>query len=327
MDPTSSHSDPSSPLATSTIDVTFSQPSPPVAGPAPPPSRYILRPVLLFVATCVSTWFAGAAGMWAFAALRVPMDALQHALGNWREGLLYMVCVMAILLAHEMGHFLMTLRHRIHASLPYFIPMPISPLGTMGAVIAMNAYMANRKQLFDIGLAGPLAGLVLAVPVTWYGIIKADAVTARAPIEVVNHEDSITFQVPLIAELMVRFVRPEVANAHLKMNPYLMAGWVGFLITGLNMFPISQLDGGHISYALFGKGAHLIARLVVIGALLFFFLSDNYIWAPMLILLMFLGIKHPPTADDKVELGWPRRLIGLASLSIPIFCFPPWGMY
>src|SRR5690606_38357250 len=110
-----------------------------------------------------------------------------------------------------------------------------------------------------------------------YGLTPAD-------MEWVARHGSMTYQDPLIVELMIRYLRPEVTTRELTMNPYLMAGWVGFLITGLNMFPISQLDGGHISYALFGKGAHLVARLVVIGALLFFFLSDNYMWAPMLIL-------------------------------------------
>jgi membrane-associated protease RseP (regulator of RpoE activity) len=289
----------------------------------------VLLPVLLFVATCISTWFAGAAGLAAVAVLEYPSEVISYALSNWRDGALYMASVMGILLAHEMGHFVLTLRHRIHASLPFFIPMPISPLGTMGAVIAMHAYMANRKQLFDIGLAGPLAGLVVALPVTWYGILQADAVTAAdlAQARAAQSPLPTTFQDPLVVEVMIRYLRPEVTTGELVMNPFLMAGWVGFLITGLNMFPISQLDGGHISYALFGKGAHLIARLVVIGALLFFFLSESYMWAPMLVLLMFLGIKHPPTADDTVELGWPRRIIGLASLSIPILCFPPWGMY
>jgi membrane-associated protease RseP (regulator of RpoE activity) len=265
----------------------------------------VLLPVLLFVATCISTWFAGAAGLAAVAVLEYPSEVISYALSNWRDGALYMASVMGILLAHEMGHFVLTLRHRIHASLPFFIPMPISPLGTMGAVIAMHAYMANRKQLFDIGLAGPLAGLVVALPVTWYGILQADAVTAAdlAQARAAQSPLPTTFQDPLVVEVMIRYLRPEVTTGELVMNPFLMAGWVGFLITGLNMFPISQLDGGHISYALF------------------------YMWAPMLVLLMFLGIKHPPTADDTVELGWPRRIIGLASLSIPILCFPPWGMY
>ena len=105
-----------------------------------------------------------------------------------------------------------------------------------------------------------------------------------------------------------------------------MAGWVGLLITGLNMLPVSQLDGGHITYALFGKRAHLIARGVVMIAVVFVVAANAYMWSLMLILLLILGVDHPPTSNDRAPLGLARRLLGLTSLAIPIFCFPPMGM-
>ena len=107
------------------------------------------------------------------------------------------------------------------------------------------------------------------------------------------------------------------------MNPLLMAGWVGMLITGLNMLPISQLDGGHVSYALFGKGSFWLARGVVVAAVCFIFFAQVYGWMVMLLLVTMIGVQHPPTANDRVELGWGRRILGLASLAIPVLCLAP----
>ena len=165
---------------------------------------------------------------------------------------------MGILLAHEMGHFLQALRYHVPASLPFFIPMPISQLGTMGAVIGMQGSNANRKELFDIGLSGPWAGLVVAIPVSIAGILQASYVVPPPGIPA-------DFADPLIFRLLMAWFRPDLPEgAELIMNPLLMAGWVGMLITGLNMLPVSQLDGGHVTYAP-SANAHYIAR----GFLLF----------------------------------------------------------
>lgn len=293
-------------------------------------------PLGLFVATCFSTLWAGAAGTQAVA-LFVP-PAWPHLRLDWGDGLIYMVAVMAILLAHEMGHFVLTLRHRIPASLPFFIPMPISPIGTMGAVIGMQAFRADRRQLFDIGIAGPLAGLVVALPILFVGIQRAEQspplsslVAAATPDDGVAPGATRTVQVtefhdPLLVKLLVRWLRPDIDPNRIDANPLWMAGWVGLLITGLNMLPISQLDGGHISYALFGKRAHLIARMFVLVAVVYMVATNTYMWVVMLALLMFLGVDHPPTANDGASLGWGRRLLGLASLAIPVLCFPPQGI-
>ena len=248
-----------------------------------------------------------------------------------------MLAVMAILLAHEMGHFLLTLRHRIPASWPFFIPMPLSFIGTMGAVIGMQGFRADRRQLFDIGIAGPLAGLVVAIPITCLGIEAiassrivapptpraegAGDVPAGTPRVIITE-----FHDPLLVKLLIRWLRPEVGHDQFNTNPLWMAGWVGLLITGLNMLPISQLDGGHISYALFGRRAHLLARCLVLAAVVFVLAAQVYMWTLMLLLLMFIGIDHPPTADDRVTLGRGRKLLGLLSLAIPILCFPPMGI-
>jgi membrane-associated protease RseP (regulator of RpoE activity) len=131
---------------------------------------------------------------------------------------------------------------------------------------------------------------------------------------------------PLLAELLIRWLRPDAAvgaEVLLPGNPFYMAGWVGMLITGLNMMPISQLDGGHVIYALFRRRAHYLARAFLLGAIGYMIVSDNYTWTLMIVIVTFLGADHPPTANDWMPLGRGRYLLGLASLVIPVLCFIP----
>jgi membrane-associated protease RseP (regulator of RpoE activity) len=277
------------------------------------PPRKLLRPAVLFLATCLSTFIMGAIVCHPHFE-KTPL--LSCVLEGWPSGLQYMAAVMAILLAHEMGHFLQAVRHGIPADLPLFIPLPLPPIGTMGAVMFMEGSRADRRQLFDIGISGPLAGLAVAIPIAAWGIWS----THVGPLG----ENSLSLQDPLIFKPLIHWLHPTMsAGYELKNNPLLMAGWVGMLITGLNMIPISQLDGGHVAYALFGRRAHLLARLVLLGAVVFVLVSGQYGWSVMLALVVYIGPSHPPTADDRAPLGWGRRLIGLASLAIPILCFIP----
>jgi membrane-associated protease RseP (regulator of RpoE activity) len=281
-----------------------------------PTRRRVWLPVALFVATCVSTFWTGAVGLGGFSAYLngdvSGLELLYFALRtSWRNGLEYMFAVMGILLAHEMGHFLMTLRHRIPASLPFFIPLPLPPIGTMGAVIAMQGSRADRKQLFDIGLAGPLAGLLVAVPVLCLGIYLA-------------RPSPSAFSQPLLTKLLMPLMRPDLPpGTSLGMNPLLMAGWVGLLITGLNMMPISQLDGGHVAYALFRRKAHVLAYALLFFAVVYIVSSAQMPWILMLSLVVLIGVEHPPTANDHARLGPLRAVLGAASLAIPVLCFPP----
>ena len=256
-----------------------------------------------------------------------PLAALWEALAvaqmDWRQGLIYMGLVLGILLTHEMGHFLMTIRHRIPASLPYFIPLPVVPFGTLGAVIGMEGADANRRELFDMGVAGPLAGLIVALPITIYGILLLPATPAPG--------DSLCFHNPLIFQWLIAWLRPEYPTPSVlylnQFNAYLMAGWMGMLVTGLNMLPISQLDGGHVAYAVLGeRGAHILARGLLVAAILFILAAETYFWVIMLVLVILLGTDHPPTADDRCPLGFVRRAIGWVAILIPIFCFPPLGI-
>ncbi len=301
----------------------------------PPRPAYQRRwgvPLILFVLTCGSTFFAGATG---WMPLRLIMDGWTDLSGpyfqlparlamieHWRDGLIYMGCVLSILLCHEMGHFVMTLMYGVRASLPLFIPFPVSPIGTIGAVIVMGGSQANRKQIFDIGLAGPVAGLLVAIPIIWIGASQLDSIAPEGD----------EFGLPLALRWLISVLHPAVKDTQYiavnQLNPYFMAGWVGLLVTGLNMLPVSQLDGGHITYALFGRGAHWLARGFMLAVFAYMAIVATVYrsvppWILMAILVMLMGTDHPPTRDDTVPVGWLRTVIGYASLLIPVFCFAP----
>ncbi|MEX0818245.1 MAG: site-2 protease family protein [Pirellulaceae bacterium] len=291
--------------------------------------RRKLLPLNLFILTCFSTFLAGVTHWhpWQFlvdeAIATGSLIPLRTAiLMHWQDGLIYTACVLSILFTHEMGHFLATLRYRIPASFPFFIPLPISPIGTMGAVIGMDGMRANRREMFDIGIAGPLAGLLVAVPITWIGVAQLDLTVAVS--------GPYLFDSPLAVRWIMDAVQPAgyqagQMTAHSQLNPYFMAGWVGLLVTGLNMMPVGQLDGGHITYALFGKKAHWIARVFMVVAIVSMLVgAASQGLALMAILVLFMiGTDHPPTSDDTVRLGFGRIALGVLSLSIPIFCFAP----
>lgn len=290
------------------------------------PQRRTLLPILLFLATCASTFWVGVTH---WEPLEPHFLATYAAMGraiqvNWLNGVQYMAAVLAILLTHEMGHFLQTVKYRIPASYPLCIPVPFNAIGTMGAVIGMDGMRADRRQIFDIGIAGPLAGLAVAIPVLWWGI--QDLNLTRIP-----QNGEFQLYMPPIGQWMLHKAHPEWTGREwigiTQLNPYFMAGWVGMLITGLNMMPISQLDGGHTIYALFLDKAHTLAKWFICLAIFYVVnnLNEAVMWTPMLVLVIFMGIHHPPTANDRVDLGRVRWAIGLASLAIPLLCFPLQG--
>ena len=285
-------------------------------------------PVVLFLLTCVSTFWVGVCKwtpnliepLWNVVAYGNLLQARELLLANWQSGLIYMVSVLTILLLHEFGHFFMTLYYRVPASFPYFLPFPLNPLGTLGAVIGMQGNAADRKQIFDIGLAGPLAGLVAAVPIAYYGVSHLDLTGPPY--------GGLGFRMPLLLDWFAKMTQvPGYQTGDIvflnQLNPWFVAGWVGMLVTGLNMMPVGQLDGGHVTYTLFGKTAHLIAQLAIVGAISYMVYHNNFMLALMVVLVLMMGPKHPPTLNDSVPLGVIRYVLGLASLSIPVLCFPP----
>jgi membrane-associated protease RseP (regulator of RpoE activity) len=291
----------------------------------------IARPLVLFVLTCLSTFFVGAT-LWRpnlywpqgyFPGDDWLMPFRRAVLANWEEGLIYMLCVISILLAHEMGHYVATLFYRVPASLPHFIPFPVQLFGTMGAVIAMDGRRADRRQIFDIGIAGPLAGLAICIPVALVGAAKLDFAEPQSGGAVLD--------LPYLIVLFLSWTQPESLASYQEqggvwvsqLNPYFMAGWFGLVVTAINMAPVSQLDGGHVIYTLFGPKARWLARSFVIFAVIYIVFAGAYVWAVMLFLIVLMGVDHPPTANDQAPLGWGRIILGLASLTIPFLCFPP----
>jgi membrane-associated protease RseP (regulator of RpoE activity) len=184
----------------------------------------------------------------------------------------------------------------------------------------MEGSRANRRQLFDIGLAGPLAGLVPTVMLVWIGIKTAGPGVTNPAMPHFGH--------PVLAQFLVQWLRPDDLPAQINlMNPIYMAGWVGMFITGLNMMPISQLDGGHTIYALFLKRGHYVARAFLLTAIALVVCYGLYQWTLMLVLVTLLGVDHPPTSNDNMSLGAGRTVLGLFSLAIPVLCFTPYPIY
>jgi Zn-dependent protease len=319
-----------------------------VRSPAPfqegrmPRSRLAL---ILFLLTCLCTFLTG------FFGVGVPLVSIDEPLGSpilllplallsqdiFRQlaislparaidGLVYSGSVMAILGAHELGHYFQARRNRVPASLPMFIPFPINPFGTMGAVIFQQSGVANRKSMFDIAISGPLAGLVISLPVAYYGILESRVVEITQP--------GAAFGDPLLLKWMYAAVHgPIPAGSDVTLNPLLFAGWVGVFITALNLIPIGQLDGGHILYCLIGQRAHFVARALFWGAAaivaysVIFGSGQFVVWSLMLFLIWMFGTRHPPTANDRMALGPVRVVLGWLTLMFVFIGLTPTPMY
>ncbi len=278
-----------------------------------PPKRRLWLHILLFVATICTTWYAwflqSTGGQFNLPAPIFVASAILAAE--------YSFWVLLILTAHEFGHYFAAKHHRVKATLPFFIPLPLPPLGTMGAVIRMSPYIPTRRALFDIAVAGPLAGMAIALPVVFWGIQEATRVPKQAVFATLHFGDPLLFR---IAERILLGPRPD--GYEIIIGPMAFAGWVGLFVTALNLLPMSQLDGGHISYAVFGQRSRQIA-MAVFGALALamFFTGPTYLL--FLGLAWFVGIGHPPTMDDTVPLDGKRRAIAVLALVVFILCFTP----
>jgi membrane-associated protease RseP (regulator of RpoE activity) len=255
---------------------------------------------VLFVLTCLSTFYV------AFGEDR-----------SLKSGLIYSGAVMFILTAHELGHYIQARRYGVPASLPYFIPMPISILGTMGAVIAMRGHMGDRRSLFDIGISGPLAGLVPAL------ICSAVGLSWSVPTSVAALSGDVQLGAPLLFRILMGHYFDLAPGQGINLHPLAFAGWVGVLITALNLVPIGQLDGGHILYALLREKAWAVATFLLLFAIGWTVLTGNPTFTVMLILLALAGPNHPPTANDEIPLGTFRVVLGWLTLGFIILGFTP----
>jgi len=318
------------------------------APPAPPqteePAEGPLRwrkNLLLFVLTVLSTLVTYALTSGIVPAEASLSEQIRAGLGAWT----YTVPLLAILLTHEFGHYFAARLHRVPASLPYFIPLPLlSPFGTMGAVIGMSGRIKSRNALLDIGAAGPLAGLLVAIPVVIYGL-------HHSPVQPIP-EDGAQEGQSLLYWLLKYIAIGKIPEGHdVFLNGPAFAGWVGLFVTMLNLVPIGQLDGGHIAYALFGEKQNRYARFVHFAMLGMFLLNllrflppalknngsvadavgNSMAWLVWFVLVYILGRlsgpDHPPTEPGELSPG--RRAIAVVSLIVFVLLFmpTPWSKY
>jgi membrane-associated protease RseP (regulator of RpoE activity) len=285
-------------------------------GPRP---RYWLHG-LLFLLTLASTTIVGARMQYNFER-NLPAFDLERDLAAfltfWQHplfllgGLPFSLTLLTILLAHEFGHYLACVYYRVDASLPYFLPAPTFT-GTLGAFIRIRAPIFSKRVLFDIGVAGPLAGFVFLLPSLAVGLAYSKVLPGIA------HQGGIVFGTPALLWLLDHAVFPGVTTADIYLHPIARAAWIGILATALNLLPIGQLDGGHILYSIAGDRHKTLSR--VFAALL---LPMGYFWPGWLlwaVLLLIFGMRHPAIYDP-AQLGPGRRKLAALSLVIFLLCF------
>jgi membrane-associated protease RseP (regulator of RpoE activity) len=292
--------------------------------PGPSLREWIVSAILLGV-TFLSTTFAG----FVFTAGTLNLYPAFIAVINHPSlmvyGLPFSIPLITILLAHELGHFVVCRNYGMRCTPPYFLPVPISIAGTMGAFIKIKSPFLHRRALFDIGIAGPLAGFIFTLPTLWIGISHSTIVSKGVIAHgILNYGEPIIFR--LIGMLTLGYSpEKQEMSAHL----IAMAGWMGLFVTSLNLFPIWQLDGGHIAYAIIGRLRHKTLSIMAIAFLMLLGLLSwripTYLIAGALLLIIGTRMRfyHPPTLQDEEKLGTGRLLLGLLALLILIFSFTP----
>jgi membrane-associated protease RseP (regulator of RpoE activity) len=292
--------------------------------PAPAPLNIPRTNMVLFLLTLLTTTMAGADAVGAFVTLRAPFQSLI----NLGAGLSFSIPLMAILLAHEMGHFLTARRHGVDATLPYFIPAPFPSVffvGTFGAFIRMKTPPRTRRAMFEIGAAGPWAGFAIALLAVIIGLKLSTISPLDNSAGGLNLGNSIIFW---SVSRAVLGVDPNTVNVNL--HPIAFAGWLGLFVTTLNLLPVGQLDGGHVVYSLLGGRLHrIVSRLSWAGCALMvvvpYALGYDF-WFGWLIwfgLVFFLGLGHPSTTDAYTPLSGSRRLMAWATVALFIGTFSP----
>jgi membrane-associated protease RseP (regulator of RpoE activity) len=306
-----------------------------IAKPLPPPHGRLWVQLLLVALTLVTTTMVGAENYAFFtldyaqiaelakrsdgALARIVLQRLTYTGGLW-----YSLTILGILGCHEMGHYLACLRYNIVATRPYFLPLPplgFTLTGTLGAFIRVKSRFPDKLALFDVGVAGPLAGFVIAVPTLFIGVAmsRVERLPADMPISMWLGE-------PLLFKLAQWTIWGHIADGYsLNLHPMAFGAWFGLIATALNLFPVGQLDGGHISYAVFGRRSVAITYVMIAVAIgLTIFSLSWLVWTGlMLFMLWMVGPHHPPTLDDDIPLGRGRLMIAALAVVIFVLCFTP----
>ncbi len=303
--------------------------------------------LIFFILTLFSMLMAGVLFSYTGPEPAGTLALLQMVWQNLGSGIPFAVSLLAILLAHEFGHYLAARYHNTEVTLPYFLPFPFSPFGTLGAFIQLKEPPRNKRILLDIGLAGPLAGLVIAIPVLLIGLYLSDV--SRIP-DVLSSGQAFSLEGNSILYLLAKFlvhgqllptpasygnVSPLVywvqyvftglpsplGGMDVMLHPIAWAGWAGLLVTALNLIPAGQLDGGHVLYSLFGRNARFVLPFILAGlAILGFFWQGWWLWV---FLILFLGSAHAQPLDQITKLDSGRTLLAIFGLIVFILVFVP----
>jgi membrane-associated protease RseP (regulator of RpoE activity) len=269
---------------------------------------------LLFAATLATTTWAGA--------LHAGVNLLQQP-ERFAVGLPYSLGLLLILGAHELGHYFTARAHGIQVTPPFFIPVPFA-LGTFGAFIKIKSLPPNRRALFDVAVAGPLAGLVFAIPALLIGLRFSQILPGNAPAGLGHDGVDIGSSVLLAGLAKLSMGASVLAGQHLLLHPLAFAGWLGLIVTALNLLPIGQLDGGHISHALFGsRRAHALSMVALAGL----FLLALFVWPGLMfwafIVFFLAGTHDAPAANDVTPVNGPRRVLGCFTFLLLLLIIVP----
>jgi len=274
-----------------------------------PPQPRIRVNVILFILTVFTTLLAGA--------FQEGADLLKNP-EHISKGIPFSFALIGILLAHELGHYLMARKHGLNVTLPYFIPAPPFPfiIGTFGAFIKMRSPVRDRRMLLDVGATGPLVGVAVSIPFVIFGFQLSE-------VRMVQGQMGLTLGSSLLLSLISWLVvGPLPAGYDVVIHPVGFAGWIGLLVTSFNLLPIGQLDGGHVAYALLGERQNKISKFVFLVLLVLGILGWQG-WLLWGLLLFIMGFRHPPPLHWWVPLDRKRKVIGWLSVAIFILTFIP----
>jgi len=290
--------------------------------PRPKFQDRVSRHVILLVLTVVSTTLAGANHYANFLAGFSPeppsLPLVQLLLG----GIWYSGTILAILGSHELGHYFACRYYDVDASLPFFLPVPIVMTGTLGAFIRIREPIPSKRMLFDIGVAGPIAGFLVAVPALFVGMAMSTVVALPDPLP----PSTVELGEPLLYKAAAWLIVGTTPQGYtVNMHPVAFAAWFGLLATALNLFPIGQLDGGHIAYAVLGRRSSLLTLgAVALAIVLAFFSASWIVWTVlMVVMLVLFGRHHPRTYDEEVPLDASRQALAVFALAMFVLCFSP----
>jgi membrane-associated protease RseP (regulator of RpoE activity) len=295
---------------------------------AVPAARYSTAPktrlwlhLLLLVATLFTTTLVGAHMQYNFSH-NLPFFDLERDLDIFTTGLRspqlfltglpFSLTLLTILMAHELGHYLACVYYDVDATLPFFLPAPTPFTGTLGAFIRIRSPIYSKRVLFDIGVAGPLAGFVFLIPALGVGLAFSKVIPG------INHQGTIQLGAPALEWMLQRLIFPGVPAADIYLHPVARAAWVGMFATALNLLPVGQLDGGHVVYALLGRSHKWITQTFLLALLPMGRWWNG--WWLLAVVLFFFARKHPPI-HDQAEIGNLRVRLGILALIVFLLCF------